>query len=176
MVLFPRELKISRSFKKVLRNRRYEVRFDTDFSAVISACAEPRQGQSGTWIHPEMIAAYQQLHAMGVAHSAETWVNGQLVGGLYGLALGRMFYGESMFSRAPDASKIAFAHLVWQLKRWRFGMIDCQMKTAHLASLGAHEIPRAHFMRRVGELIQYPAIPAPWRPDADIKDEMAADA
>lgn len=176
MVLFPRELIIGRTFKKTLRNRRYDVRFDTAFSAVIAACAAPRAGQHGTWIHPAMIAAYEQLHALGVAHSVETWIDGELAGGLYGLALGRMFYGESMFSRAPDASKIAFAHLAWQLKRWRFGLIDCQMKTAHLASLGAREISRAQFMRRVGELIQYPDTPAPWRPDADLKKELDADA
>ena len=113
---------------------------------------------------------------MGIAHSAETWINGELVGGLYGVALGRMFYGESMFTNVTDASKIAFVHLVWQLKRWGFGMIDCQMKTAHLATFGAVEIPRPDFMRRVSNLIQYSPAPILWQFDANLKDELEADA
>ena len=154
LVLFPSELKVSRSLKKTIRNRVYEVRLDGAFTQVMRGCAEPRKGQSGTWITPEMIAAYTRLHQMGIAHSAETWVDGVLVGGLYGIALGRMFYGESMFANVTDASKIAFVHLVWQLKRWGFGLIDCQMQTAHLSSFGAREIPRTDFLRRVSKLIQ----------------------
>jgi leucyl/phenylalanyl-tRNA--protein transferase len=176
MVLFPAELKVSRSLKKVIRNREYEVRLDSAFSEVMRGCAQARQGQSGTWITPVMIEAYTQLHNMGVAHSAETWVDGKLAGGLYGLALGRMFYGESMFTEVNDASKIAFVHLVWQLKRWGFGMIDCQMKTAHLATFGATEIPRTDFMRRVSNLIQYSPAPISWQFDAHLKDELEADA
>ncbi|MDP1681368.1 MAG: leucyl/phenylalanyl-tRNA--protein transferase, partial [Burkholderiales bacterium] len=112
MVLYPSELKVSRSLKKVIRNREYEVRLDTAFTRVMRGCAQPRDEQSGTWISPMMIEAYTELHEMGVAHSAETWIDGKLVGGLYGLALGRMFYGESMFTEVTDASKIAFVHLV----------------------------------------------------------------
>jgi len=137
MVLFPSELRISRSLNKILRNSNYEVRVDSAFSQVIQACAEPRKGQSGTWIHSDMVSAYTVLHEMGLAHSVETWVGGELVGGLYGIAQGKMFFGESMFSRTHDASKIAFVHLVKQLERWNFKMIDCQMKTTHLASFGA---------------------------------------
>lgn len=145
MVLFPDELKVSHSLRKVLKRTQYEIRTDYNFMQVMQACAAPRKGQPGTWIHPEMIAAYTALHEMGLAHSVETWMDDQLVGGLYGIALGRVFFGESMFSRVPDASKIAFVHLVRQLKDWSFNVIDCQVKTAHLASLGAREIPRIKF-------------------------------
>jgi len=172
MVLFPQELKVSRSLKKTLRNRDYEVRLDSAFTQVMQGCAQPRKDQAGTWITPPMIAAYTQMHRMGIAHSAETWVEGELVGGLYGIALGRMFYGESMFTTVTDASKIAFVHLVWQLRRWGFGMVDCQMKTEHLASLGARDIPRADFVRRLGKLTQDPPIAMPWRFDANLRDEL----
>lgn len=155
MVLFPSELRISRSLNKILRNSNYEVRVDSAFSQVIQACAEPRKGQSGTWIHSDMVSAYTVLHEMGLAHSVETWVGGALVGGLYGIAQGKMFFGESMFSRTHDASKIAFVHLVKQLERWNFKMIDCQMKTAHLASFGAREIPRKEFSQKLKELVNY---------------------
>ena len=147
MVLFPAELKISRSLAKVLRNRPYEVRLDTAFAAVIGACAgTPRDGQHGTWITAEMQAAYGKLHELGYAHSVEVWMDGKLVGGLYGMALGRTFYGESMFSWRTDASKIALAHLCMHLQRQGFGIIDCQMETQHLASLGARPIPRSDFV------------------------------
>ena len=176
MVLIPTELKVARSLKKVLRNRTYEVRLDTAFSQVMQGCAQPRNGQSGTWISPMMTDAYTRLHEMGVAHSAETWIDGKLAGGLYGVALGRMFYGESMFTEVTDASKIAFVHMVWQLKRWGFGLIDCQMKTAHLETFGAREIRRSDFMRRVSKLIQYSPAPTHWRFDPDIKLELVANA
>lgn len=153
MVLFPAELKVTRSLRKTLRARRYEIRTDSAFRAVMQGCAAMRDGQNGTWITGGIIAAYVRLHELGLAHSVETWIEGELAGGLYGVALGRMFYGESMFSRRTDASKIAFVHLVRQLQRWGYGMIDCQMKTAHLASLGAREIPRGEFARRLAELI-----------------------
>jgi leucyl/phenylalanyl-tRNA--protein transferase len=168
MALFPVELKVSRSLRKVLKKRDYEVRVDTAFATVMRNCAAPRDGQPGTWISAEMIAAYSRLHEMGLAHSVETWRDGELTGGLYGIALGKMFYGESMFSRATDASKIAFVHLVRQLERWGFGMIDCQMKTAHLASLGAREIPRAEFVQRLGLLIELPLEPGRWQFDHDL--------
>ncbi len=153
MVLFPNELKISRSLNKTLRKKNYKICADSDFNQVMQACAEPRKGQSGTWIHPEMIAAYVALHDLGLAHSVETWKDDMLVGGLYGIAIGKMFFGESMFSRKTDASKIAFVHLVRQLRNWGFGMIDCQMKTAHLASFGAREIPRKEFSQKLNRLV-----------------------
>ena len=134
------------------------------------ACAAPRPGQSGTWITEEMIDAYRALHRRGLAHSVETWIDGGLAGGLYGVALGRVFYGESMFARTSDASKIALAHLVRQLAGWDYGMIDCQMRTAHLASFGAREIPRADFMRKLSELVNYPPARDTWRFDDDLFD------
>ena len=162
MVLVPEEFKISRSLRKTLRKMIYEIRTDTAFEQVMRACATPRNGQAGTWINEDMIAAYTKLHRMGVAHSVETWLEGELVGGLYGIGIGRLFYGESMFSRRPDASKVALAHLTAQLRRWNFGMIDCQMNTPHLASLGGREIPRAEFVQRLQELIHYTDITSPW--------------
>ena len=168
MVLFPEEFKVSHSLHKTLRRGKHEVRTDSAFEQVMRACALPREGQDGTWIQEEIIAAYVRLHRMGLAHSVETWMDDELVGGLYGVSLGRMFYGESMFSRKTDASKIAFAHLVAQLKRWNFGMIDCQMNTPHLATLGAREIPRRQFLTLLQELIHYPDIASPWRFDHDL--------
>lgn len=168
MVLFPPELKVSRSLGKTLKKGGFEVRTDTAFRAVMEACAEPREGQAGTWIVPAIIDAYCRLHDLGLAHSVETWIDGELAGGLYGVALGKMFYGESMFSRRTDASKIAFARLARQLEHWGFGMVDCQMKTAHLASLGAREIPRGEFLSRLGELVNYPGIIGPWTFDHDL--------
>ena len=144
LVLFPENLKISRSLTKSLR-KDYEIRTDSAFETVVRKCAEPRRDGAGTWISEEMILAYCTLHGMGIAHSVETWVEDELVGGLYGMALGKIFFGESMFSRRTDASKIAFVHLVLQLKRWGFHLIDCQVRTEHLASLGATEIPRSEF-------------------------------
>lgn len=158
MVLFPQEFRISHSLRKTLHKPGYEVRSDTAFEQVMRACAAPRPGQDGTWIVEEIIQAYCTLHRLGYAHSVETWMDGELVGGLYGISIGRMFYGESMFSRRTDASKIAIAHLTRQLQRWEYGMIDCQMNTPHLASLGAREIPRSEFVMRLQELIHYPPI------------------
>lgn len=166
MVLYPQALKVSRAFAKVLRNKPYAVRLDTGFSAVISACATaPRSGQPGTWITAEMQAAYCRLHELGHAHSVETWVDGELVGGLYGIAIGRAFFGESMFSCASDASKIALAHLCVYLQRRGFGIIDCQMETAHLASLGAHAIPRRDFVEQLNRLTGEGDPPARWPHD-----------
>ena len=170
-VLFPHELKVSRSLAKVLRNRAYEIRADTSFRAVMRACAQPRPAQDGTWISDEMIDAYCALHKQGIAHSVETWIDGELAGGLYGVALGRIFFGESMFTRAPDASKFAFVHLVRQLKRWNFGLIDCQVHTEHLASLGARAIARADFVRNLQELVNYtgePSVEDYWKLDHDL--------
>jgi len=162
MVLFPQELKISRSLRKTLKRGNYEIRADSAFKQVMEACAAPRGDQAGTWIHAEMIAAYEKLHEMGMAHSMETWIEGELVGGLYGVGQGKMFFGESMFFRVSDASKIAFVHLVTQLQRWGFEMIDCQMKTEHLASLGAREISRKEFRQKLKELVHYPERGKKW--------------
>jgi leucyl/phenylalanyl-tRNA--protein transferase len=163
MVLFPAEFRMPRSLLKRLRRRDYEVRVDTAFEVVMRACAAPRSDGAGTWITPQMIAAYCELHRLGHAHSVETWINGKLAGGLYGIALGRMFYGESMFTRAPDASKIALAHLVRQLSGRQFGMIDCQMNTAHLARFGGREIPRREFSQRLAELVNYTEAADAWK-------------
>ena len=165
MVLVPSEIHLSKSLRRTLRNKTYEVRLDTAFDRVIAACsATPRPGQNGTWILPEMQAAYRHLHALGYAHSVETWIDGELVGGLYGLALGRVFFGESMFSHARDVSKIALAHLCLFLQRREFGIIDCQMETEHLASLGARPIPRRVFAEQLAYLTQDES-PAPWPAD-----------
>jgi len=163
MVLFPAEFRMPRSLMKRLRRRDYEIRVDTAFEGVMRACAAPRGDGTGTWITPDMIAAYCELHRLGHAHSVETWIDGKLAGALYGIALGRMFYGESMFTSVPDASKIALAHLVRNLETRQFGMIDCQMNTAHLARFGAREIPRREFSRRLAELVNYPQTADAWR-------------
>lgn len=167
MVLVPNEFKVSHSLRKTLGRKIFEVRFDTAFETVMRACAAPRDGQAGSWIHEDMIAAYCALHELGYAHSVESWHNNQLVGGLYGVAIGRMFYGESMFSRVSDASKVALAHLALQLGRWHFGLIDCQMNTPHLASLGAREIPRIDFLIRVQELVNCAPV-SHWQFDPDL--------
>ena len=167
MVLIPGEFRISRSLARVLRNMSYEVRCDTAFERVMRSCAAPRGKHNGTWISEDMIAAYCALHEIGYAHSVEVWIGGRLAGGLYGVAIGRMFYGESMFSHASNASKIALAHLARQLERWQFKMIDCQMNTAHLASLGAREIPRSEFIARLQELVHCAPV-THWQFDADL--------
>lgn len=151
MVLFPERLKVSRSLEKLIRQGVYTVTLDQDFGGVIRACSEPRSADGGTWITEDMIDAYTRLHELGHAHSVEAWFNGVLAGGLYGVALGRVFFGESMFFRRRDASKVAFVQLVRQLRRWGFGLIDCQMSTEHLRRFGAAEIPRAEFMGLLGE-------------------------
>jgi leucyl/phenylalanyl-tRNA--protein transferase len=164
MVLFTDELKISRSFAKTLRNAArdasIELRFDADFDAVIQACAAPRGDTAGTWITDSVADAYIELHRRGLAHSIETWVGGRLAGGLYGVALGRMFYGESMFSRVPDASKIALAALVRVMRAERVRVIDCQQNTRHLASLGAREISRREFVAHLNASVR--AAPINW--------------
>ena len=170
MVLYPAEVAVSRSLRKRLRRRDYVIQADTSFSRVMRACAEPRESQPGTWITDEMLSAYTRLHERGIAHSVETWIDGELVGGLYGVAIGRAFYGESMFSRATDASKIALVHLARQLERWAFGIIDCQMATRHLASMGAREVPRKDFIRALSELVNYPGRTGKWRIDDDVFD------
>jgi leucyl/phenylalanyl-tRNA---protein transferase len=159
MVLHVEELKVSRSLGKSIRNKGYEVTVDTAFGEVLSGCS---QREEGTWLGPQMRRAYLALHRAGYAHSFETWRGDDLVGGLYGVAVGRMFYGESMFSRATDASKVALYCLVQDLRGRQFPMIDCQMRTPLLASLGAREIPRRAFLRQLTALVNYPEMPGRW--------------
>ena len=148
-ILAPNALHISKSLAKRLKSGYYRVTVDCAFADVIAACAAPRQSQRGTWITPRMQAAYGRLHDLGFAHSVEAWRGDELAGGLYGVSLGGMFFGESMFSRGPDASKVALAHLARQLQRWRFLLIDCQIMNDHLRSLGAQAMPRSQFLRLV---------------------------
>jgi leucyl/phenylalanyl-tRNA--protein transferase len=159
MVLYCAELKVSRSLAKSVRNKGYTVRIDTAFEAVLAGCADRPEG---TWLGRPMRAAYLRLHRAGYAHSFETWRGNDLVGGLYGVALGRMFYGESMFSRASDASKVALVKLVEALGARGFPLIDCQMRTELLASLGAREIPRRTFLHELERLVNYPEHPGRW--------------
>jgi leucyl/phenylalanyl-tRNA--protein transferase len=153
MVLFVDELKVSRSLRRAVDKRRFEIRVDTAFEAVIQACAAPRSAHRGTWITAEMVAAYARLHRLGYAHSVETWAGDTLAGGLYGISIGRMFFGESMFARETDASKVALVHLVDMLKRRDMPLIDCQQDTAHLARLGARQISRKEFADAVTRLV-----------------------
>lgn len=150
-VLFPEDLIVRRSLQKRLRNGGFTVSFDQAFAQVMQGCSEARHGQDGTWITNQMQQAYQHLHRLGFAHSVEVWQQGKLVGGLYGVSLGQVFFGESMFSRVADASKIALVHLVKRLKSWDFALIDCQVTTDHLLSLGAVEISRELFLDQLDQ-------------------------
>lgn len=163
-VLYPERLKIRRSLKQTLRRGHFCVRFDTAFRDVMLACAAPRDQYTGggTWITDEMIEAYRHLHELGFAHSVETWHDERLVGGLYGVALGGVFFGESMFSRATDASKVALVALAERLRTWGFALIDCQVPSAHLSSLGAEEIPRAQFLAELAQGLMRPGQPGRW--------------
>jgi len=167
MVLFCEELRLSRSLAKSIRNKGYVVQVDTAFREVLAGCASPRRdaqtgGEAGTWLGQEMRSAYARLHRAGHAHSFECWQDGMLVGGLYGVAVGRMFYGESMFSHATDASKVALVALVEELRQRGFPLIDCQVPTPLLAQLGAREIPRREFLRRLRTLVNYPEPGGRW--------------
>ncbi len=163
MVLFVAEFRLKRSLAKVVRQRRFAVRVDHRFRSVMEHCAAmPRPGQDGTWITPELIDAYCALHARGGAHSVETWRGDTLVGGLYGVSIGRMFFGESMFALETDASKVALAHLVAMLKRAGMPLIDCQQETEHLASLGARPIARAQFAQALAALTREPEPADAW--------------
>jgi len=167
LVLYPEHLHVSRSLGKLIRRRRFEVSLDRAFARVITACAESRPGQTGTWITQEMQRAYQ-LHRDGHAHSVECWLDGELVGGLYGVAIGRVFFGESMFAFRSNASKVAFVALIRQLQRWRFRLIDCQVHTGHLASLGATSITRRTFTRLLLQAGNGPDSPPGWQLDGDL--------
>ncbi len=164
LVLFPDKLVISRSLRRTLRKNSFIVTFDQAFDDVIAACANSRKDATGTWITTEINAAYRQLHQARFAHSVETWLDGELVGGLYGVALGQVFFGESMFHTKTDASKVAFATLVQQLKSWGYQLIDCQVHTGHLASLGAEEISRDYFTKLLNQHCNIPARPSAWQP------------
>ena len=169
MVLLPRELHVSRSLARTLRRGTFALTLDRAFARVIEACAEtPRRRGEGTWITREMRAAYLRLHELGFAHSAEAWREGELAGGVYGVALGGCFFGESMFRRRPDASKAALCALVRQLERWGFGLFDCQMPTPHLAALGAREWPRSRFLRHLRRALARETRRGPWRLDAEL--------
>jgi len=162
ITLSPERLRISRSLRKTLRKGRFGATMDQDFDAVIAACAQPRIGSGGTWLVPEMIAAYRRLHRRGFAHSVEIWQDGALAGGLYGVAIGWVFFGESMFTRISDASKVALVHLCGRLAEWGFQLIDCQVLTAHLIRMGAEQMPRAHFIRLLERWCSHPGRPGNW--------------
>lgn len=165
-VLRAADLHVSRSLEKTLKRRPFRVTLDTAFDAVIAGCAAVRRpGQRSTWITPAMRAAYGKLHREGYAHSVEAWSGERLCGGLYGVSLGGVFFGESMFAVAPDASKVAFVTLVRQLQRWDMPLIDCQVETAHLRRFGARAVPRSAYLRDLSRLLKRPTRGGPWRFD-----------
>ena len=162
-VLEPAKLYVGRSLRKTLKSPVYDIRWDTAFADVITACASvPRPGQDGTWITDEMREAYISLHAHGYAHSVEAWAGGELVGGFYGVSLGAAFFGESMFAHAPDASKVAFATAVTRFQSWGFHFIDCQVETEHLARFGAEHWPRKHFLQALARALREPTRQGHW--------------
>ena len=164
LVLFPRELTTSMRLQRTIRQERFQVTMDQAFESVIRACASvPRKNSPGTWIVDDMIRAYCGLHEAGYAHSVEAWYQGRLAGGAYGIALGRIFFGESMFTRVSNASKVAFVKLVRYLESEGFDMIDCQMTTDHLLSFGAREIPRSVFLKKLEKSVDFPVSPCKWR-------------
>ena len=162
LVLFPDKLMVSRSLRKTLRKNSFSVTFDRAFGDVIAACAKPRADSAGTWITGDIDGAYNALHRSGFAHSVEAWQDGELVGGLYGVAIGRVFFGESMFHTRTDASKVVFASLVEQLKAWGYQLIDCQVHTRHLASFGAVNCDRSTFAQLLDQYCDAPADPSAW--------------
>jgi len=173
MVLFTDKIKLSKSLKKTLRTSSFTITFNQAFEQVMTACSQPRsdlreEQDNATWIHPEMIEAYVTLHQQGYAHSIECWQGDELVGGLYGVAIGKMFFGESMFSRVRDSSKITLVALCQQLNRWGFELIDCQVYSDHLASLGAEEIQQADFIKYINELCQQEKASETWLLDSDL--------
>ncbi|HET6612823.1 MAG TPA: leucyl/phenylalanyl-tRNA--protein transferase [Kofleriaceae bacterium] len=168
MVLCTSDLHVSRSLAKTIRRHRFSLRLDTAFEQVIDGCAAARDGEPGTWITDDMREAYLELFRLGFAHSAEAWVDGELAGGVYGVSLGGAFFGESMFARVSDASKVTFVALVRQLSRWHIDLIDCQVYTDHLASFGAQPIPRAKFLAELDAALDKPTLPGRWCFDADM--------
>lgn len=169
MVMTPRDIVIQRSLKKAIKHKPYRLSMDTAFGEVLRECANvPRPGQDGTWLIPDMVEAYTKLHELGFAHSVEAWRDGELVGGLYGVSLGAAYFGESMFARAPDASKIAFAACVRQLEMWGVQLVDCQVHTAHLERFGAYEIPRPRYLELLGVALDEPTRRGTWQFDIDL--------
>ena len=166
-VLFPEQLRISRRLARTLRQDRFRISYDTCFERVVNACAAPRADSRGTWITTEMMAAYTHLHALGHAHAIEVWQEQRLVGGLYGIALGRVFFGESMFSSVRDASKVALAYLCARLRRHGFGLLDCQVVSGHLLRMGAEQLPRARFLALLDSLADGESRPWPNTPQPD---------
>ena len=163
LILEPEEFHISHRLRQILKQRVFKITFDKAFESVIQACASvPREGQDGTWITPEMQQAYVRLHQQGFAHSVESWLDAKLVGGIYGVSLGKCFFGESMFSDKSNASKVALATLVQSLKAWGFHMLDAQVTTQHLLSLGAKEIPRSLFLKRLEKALRFPTMKGKW--------------
>jgi leucyl/phenylalanyl-tRNA--protein transferase len=167
---------VSRSLARGRRRRDVTVTADTAFAEVIAACAAPRDGDRRTWITADMQRAYLALHQHGAAHSLEVWAEGRLAGGIYGVAIGRAFFGESMFSRVTDGSKLAIAYLACQLARWGVPFIDCQVTSEHLLTLGAVELPRREFLRQVAALVDQAGLPGPWQLDPDLPDRVAEPA
>ncbi len=163
LVLFPEQLIVSRSLRKKIRQHIFTCTIDQAFNQVIAACAKPRSYSEGTWISDDIQLAYQRLHQSGYAHSAEAWLNGELVGGLYGIALGKVFFGESMFHTYTDASKVVFVSLVEQLKAWDYQLIDCQVHSEHLASLGAVNCERSEFITLLNQYCDEPAHIGAWQ-------------
>lgn len=162
-VLYPSEFKVSRSLKKIIKQQIFKLTLDESFESVINACAHSRtKADEGTWIVEEMIAAYCRLHESGLAHSVEAWQDGKLAGGLYGVSLGKCFFGESMFTRISNASKVALVALVQHLQDLEFDFIDCQISTPHLLSFGAREIPRIRFLRELEQALKFPTLKGKW--------------
>jgi leucyl/phenylalanyl-tRNA--protein transferase len=170
-VLRPSKIHVSHSLRKRLRKDAFMITLDRAFTRVLDGCAAPRGGDTGTWLGPPMRRAYKQLHSAGLAHSLEVWMDGELAAGIYGVALGRMFFGESMFTRRTDASKIGIVRLAMQLDRWQFPLIDCQLETGHLLSLGAEAMPRRQFVAQIEQLVRETA--PVWRLDEDLAGSQA---
>jgi leucyl/phenylalanyl-tRNA--protein transferase len=169
-VLYPNHLKISRSLRKTLRNHTWTISFDRAFRETIKACAAPRKGIRGTWITPSMLRAYCLLHAQGYAHSVEVWdETGALIGGLYGVAIGRVYFGESMFSRKPDTSKVALTYLARHLQAWGYPLIDCQLSSPHITSLGGEALPRKQYLKHLKKWCAVPGQASPWHVDPELK-------
>lgn len=177
LVLYPSALRVSRRLARTVRRNRFEITFDRAFDAVIDACARvPRKRDDGTWIVPDMIRAYNRLHRAGYAHSVEAWRDGELVGGLYGVSLGGSFFGESMFTHARDASKVAFVRLVSRLDDWGFDLVDCQVRTDHLIRFGAEEIPRKRFLAELRLSVDRPTRAGSWTDTSDSSNAFHIDS
>lgn len=167
LVLFPEDFHVSRSLKRLVKKQAFQITFDEAFDQVIAGCGAGRPGSEGTWIVPQMAEAYKQLHRIGIAHSVEAWQDGMLAGGLYGVSLGGCFFGESMFSRAPNASKVALEALIRFIRKQGFDLVDCQVKSGHLMRLGAKEMPRSTFLEMLEKSMEKPNLAGRWRPESD---------